>query len=340
MSENHETAFSQKRVAGGTSRKAVLQQTLGAAALAAILALPGCATAPAARPSIAPPPAAPAGPLLMQATDFAKLTPKPASPRVAKAHGAPRAVARAGAHTPRAPQESYRSIVRRQGGDAVAPVPASGLVPLVRATYTPAPRLETPRSDGPNVFGSVALAIGHTPTESKWRHVATASLTGQAGPWAEVLSRARGLSREQQMLVVNAWVNHRIRFVDDARLYRVSDQWATAAESLSSGQGDCEDYAIAKLQMLRALGVPTDDLYLVIARDLVRRQDHALLAMRAGGQMWILDSGGDTVLRAEQVSDYLPLISYSGSRSWIHGRRSPSSVMMADAGGRAPIAAR
>ena len=35
------------------------------------------------------------------------------------------------------------------------------------------------------------------------------------------------------------------------------------------GRGDCEDYAIAKLQMLRAAGFEDRDLYLVIAKDLI-----------------------------------------------------------------------
>jgi predicted transglutaminase-like cysteine proteinase len=226
------------------------------------------------------------------------------------------------------------SILANQG--AVAPAPASaGYGAAYRPFQAAFPRIVP--DDRPDVFGSTALRIGRTPLDARWQRVERTPIGAAATAFLHGLD---GLTEIERIDAVNRYVNARVEFTNDSTQFGSADLWLAAAETLRRGRGDCEDYAIAKLQMLRALGVPTDDLFLVIARDLVRRQDHALLAVRAGGQMWILDSGGDAVLRAEQVSDYLPLISYSGSRSWIHGRRATSSVMMADAGGRAPIAAR
>ena len=112
-----------------------------------------------------------------------------------------------------------------------------------------------------------------------------------------------------------------MRFVDDARQYGREDFWSAASETLRRGRGDCEDYAIAKLQMLRAAGFADRDLYLVIAKDLVRRSDHALLVVRADGRLLVLDNGTDLILDAEDASDYRPVLTYSATAAWTHGYR-------------------
>ena len=114
---------------------------------------------------------------------------------------------------------------------------------------------------------------------------------------------------------------HRVRFVDDARQYGREDQWTTASETLRRGRGDCEDYAIAKLQMLRSAGFSDRDLYLVVARDLVRRSDHALLVVRAGGRMLVLDNGTDLILDSDEISDYRPVLTFAANGAWTHGYR-------------------
>ena len=77
------------------------------------------------------------------------------------------------------------------------------------------------------------------------------------------------------------------------------------------------------MQILRAAGVPSRDLHLVIVRDLVRRQDHAVLAVRTANGFAILDSNTDKVLRSEDVVDYRPIMTFSSEGSWIHGYTEP-----------------
>jgi predicted transglutaminase-like cysteine proteinase len=101
---------------------------------------------------------------------------------------------------------------------------------------------------------------------------------------------------------------------------RVTGAAASYAASLR-GRGDCEDYAIAKLQMLRAAGFADRDLYLVIAKDLVRRSDHALLVVRADGRLLVLDNGTDRILDAQDAGDYRPVLTYSATAAWTHGYR-------------------
>ena len=82
--------------------------------------------------------------------------------------------------------------------------------------------------------------------------------------------------------------------------------------------------------MLRAAGFSDRDLYLVVAKDLVRRSDHALLVVRAGGRMLVLDNGTNAILDADRPGDYRPVLTFAASGSWTHGyRRAIPSVAVA-----------
>ncbi|HEU5286138.1 MAG TPA: transglutaminase-like cysteine peptidase [Sphingomicrobium sp.] len=183
-------------------------------------------------------------------------------------------------------------------------------------------------SGRPDVFGSVALAVGRTSLDRRWRAVARKRVGGAAAAYAAGL---RGRSDIARVEAVNRYVNHRVQFVDDSRQYGRDDLWSAASETLRRGRGDCEDYAIAKLQMLRAAGFSDRDLYLVVAKDLVRRADHALLVVRAGGRMLVLDNGTDAILNADNPGDYRPVLTFAANGAWTHGyrRRMPSIAVAA-----------
>ena len=173
-------------------------------------------------------------------------------------------------------------------------------------------------SDRPDVFNSVALPIGRSPLEGRWQRVAHGAPDAPAARFAASLTSRDAYHRLE---AVNLYVNRRVHFVDDSKQYGVADYWASAAQTLARGRGDCEDYAIAKLALLRRAGFAEHDLYLVIAHDLVRRQDHAVAVARVDGKLWLLDSGTDELLDASQAHDYRPVFSFSGSHSWTHGYR-------------------
>lgn len=186
----------------------------------------------------------------------------------------------------------------------------------------------TGRMNAPDVFGSFAMPVRHTALDAKWR-----SVEGQGlgrGPWTVLIRAEASEDRLAQVTAVNRWVNARISFASDISTQGKDDDWAGAARSLSSGRGDCEDYAITKLQILRAMGFSEDDLYLVIARDLVRRADHAVLAVRIDGELMVLDSETDVLLDGQAAQDYRPIFSYSGHRAWVHGyRKQPTPMLLA-----------
>ena len=51
----------------------------------------------------------------------------------------------------------------------------------------------------------------------------------------------------------NRAVNLAAKCTTDTRKHRIPDHWATPFETIGSGTGDCEDYAITKYALLRAL---------------------------------------------------------------------------------------
>jgi predicted transglutaminase-like cysteine proteinase len=218
------------------------------------------------------------------------------------------------------------------------PHPASAsAAPFARAILPITPAVgEGVVTGRPDVFGTVALRVSHTPLDSKWRSVERSNVGPQAARFAAGL---RGKSSFERLEAVNWYVNRRVHFVDDSQQFGRADVWSSAADTLRRGRGDCEDYAIAKLQMLRRAGLGERDLYLVIVKDLVRRADHAVLVARAAGHMYVLDNGTDEVMESETISDYRPVLSFSASGEWTHGYRvNPAPVEIAAADPKKPLA--
>ena len=179
----------------------------------------------------------------------------------------------------------------------------------------------------PDVFGSVALRVDHTPLDARWRGVEHSQVDGPAARFAEA---QRGKDEVAKLEAVDWYVNKRVHFVDDSVQWGRADVWSSASVTLSRGRGDCEDFAIAKLAMLRRAGFAEKDLYVVILKDLVRRADHAVLVARAGGHMYVLDNGTDRILDSESVPDYRPILTFASSGTWTHGyRMQPAPVNIA-----------
>lgn len=217
------------------------------------------------------------------------------------------------------------SLMAQQGAATISPA-AAAIAPAVQPAVLRSPwsgqavtlsRAAIPVGR-PDVFGSVALAIDTTPLDQRWQAVAQRPAEASATRWAESL---RSHSEAERIDAVNRFVNRRITFEDDIRQFGRPDVWQSAGEALRRGKGDCEDYAITKLQLLRAAGLSERDLYLVIAKDLVRRSDHAVLAVHSGGRLWILDNGTDRVTDSADIRDYRPIFTYAAGRRWTHGYR-------------------
>jgi predicted transglutaminase-like cysteine proteinase len=131
------------------------------------------------------------------------------------------------------------------------------------------------------------------------------------------------LGRQQQGRTllgrINRAVNMAIRPMSDWTQYGVGSYWATPFETLSSGVGDCKDYAILKYVVLREAGISPEDLRLVIVHDIKGRTNHAVLSVRDDGKWVILDNRTLIVINADVAQYYYPLfvIDHRGVRTFI-----------------------
>jgi predicted transglutaminase-like cysteine proteinase len=89
------------------------------------------------------------------------------------------------------------------------------------------------------------------------------SRRAQSG-YAERFEKLRDRPLPEKCAAVNAAVNKDIAFVWDQWNYGIEERFATPAETLREGRGDCEDYAIMKYFLLRYLNVPADNLLLAV----------------------------------------------------------------------------
>lgn len=196
---------------------------------------------------------------------------------------------------------------------AIAIIAAATPIAFTAAAWALAPAARAAAS-APNAFGSVGLGLGDTRYSERWRRVASS-----AGPaqMRSLVQPARALPGPSKAEFVNAALNRRIRYRFDSS---GGDHWATAGETLRRGAGDCEDYAIAKMHALRALGVPAGDLYMTIGHDAAAGIAHAVLLVRSGGRLFVLDNRSDRLVPQEAYRDFYPIISFSAAgRSWLHG---------------------
>src|SRR3546814_2898490 len=93
-------------------------------------------------------------------------------------------------------------------------------------------------------------------SDLEWRRVSSRGLSGRD------LGRAIGVvpqDRGALLARVNTWVNHEIAYRNDRQLFGTSDYWADAATTLARKTGDCEDFAILKMQMLAGAGVDSNE---------------------------------------------------------------------------------
>lgn len=140
-----------------------------------------------------------------------------------------------------------------------------------------------------------------------------------------VLVKGANLEREDQIRLVHRYVNRRSyrrdrarkelsSFTDAVETFR--NRWMTLFEFAKRG-GDCEDYATAKYFLLRQLGIPADDLRIVIIRERRHRAYHAVLAVRQPtGAIWLLES--NNVIAKDPHRGYRFVYAVNEKSVWDH----------------------
>lgn len=108
---------------------------------------------------------------------------------------------------------------------------------------------------------------------------------------------------------INRYLN-RLPYIEDTRHWQQPDYWATPLEFVASGGGDCEDFAIAKLFSLAAIGVPMQQLRLLYVQNMnaqdPQEQPHMVLLYTGGGDSTDKDSS-DALVLDNLTNDIVPL---------------------------------
>jgi predicted transglutaminase-like cysteine proteinase len=134
--------------------------------------------------------------------------------------------------------------------------------------------------------------------------------------WDAVINGLRGKDRMTQLREVNTEMNDK-RYITDPVNWNLPDYWATPFQFLRKN-GDCEDYAIAKYMALRDLGIPVDDMRIVVLNDLNLGIAHAVLAVYVNGKPYILDNQISKVVPASSIHHYQPVYSINENGWWLH----------------------
>lgn len=136
--------------------------------------------------------------------------------------------------------------------------------------------------------------------------------------WKRFLATLEGRDRMAQLREVNAYMN-RAPYIVDPINYGVPDYWATPRQFFIK-DGDCEDYGIAKYLSMRALGMPTKPMRIVVLFDENLRLAHAVLAVYMDGTIWIADNQISQVIEHSRIRHYRPIYSVNENAWWMHKR--------------------
>lgn len=139
----------------------------------------------------------------------------------------------------------------------------------------------------------------------------------------ESLAVIASTDEETRVVQVNQFFNRRVFFREDVEVWGQQDYWASPLETLARGQGDCEDYAIAKYFSLLAVGVVPARLRLVYVRATLGlpagpQVAHMVLAYypAPGAEPMILDNLVLEVMPASRRKDLVPVFSFNTEGLW------------------------
>lgn len=137
--------------------------------------------------------------------------------------------------------------------------------------------------------------------------------------WQNLLRSAKNLPEKAKLDKVNDFFNLNSLFVNDIIHWKIEDYWATPWEFLTTGAGDCEDFAIAKYFTLKELGVDENKMRITYVKALRLNQAHMVLTYFETPRSVpiVLDNLISDIRPATQRSDLLPVYSFNGSGLWI-----------------------
>ncbi len=118
---------------------------------------------------------------------------------------------------------------------------------------------------------------------------------------------------------INRRINKLIEYTPDLYSIGIPQVWPTRKE-LNRKHGkilaDCKGYAVYKYERLKQIGIPVDDLALIVVLT-NRREGHMVLGWYQGGESppLILDNRDSTIWPADKT-EYQPIVIFNENKIW------------------------
>src|SRR5882762_8797509 len=135
----------------------------------------------------------------------------------------------------------------------------------------------------------------------------------------DIVAEGAGRSGLARVGLINRAVDLAITPTSDEAQWGVADHWSPPFETLQTHRGDCEDYAIVKYVAPLRAGLSHDDVKIVILRNLLPKEDHAVVAARVDGQWLILDNRHLALVRDIDMVRFSPrfMLDEDGTRRFV-----------------------
>jgi predicted transglutaminase-like cysteine proteinase len=148
-----------------------------------------------------------------------------------------------------------------------------------------------------------------------------------AAQWRDLLTTSQNLAETEKVRKVNDFFNQHINYKEDSEIWGRSDYWATPLEMMGRGEGDCEDYAIAKYFSLLLAGIPADRLRITYVKAKIGgiyskvSIAHMVLGYypSPNDEPIILDNMLNDVRPASRRPDLTPVFSFNSDGLWVGG---------------------
>jgi predicted transglutaminase-like cysteine proteinase len=137
--------------------------------------------------------------------------------------------------------------------------------------------------------------------------------------WNELVAQVKAAGDPMaKITTANSLMNQR-RYIEDMPNWNKTEFWATSYEFLKKN-GDCEDFSIAKYMLLKAAGIPVEDMRIFSVRlRSLGGTGHAILVVYQGNKAWVLDNRNKKVMDASLVKvEFQPVMSLNEQQWWYH----------------------
>jgi predicted transglutaminase-like cysteine proteinase len=186
----------------------------------------------------------------------------------------------------------------------------------------------------PNIFGSKEIASQNWGVKTsaianwvamlkRWSNGAPCeSNTCTSKGWDALVAKVKAAGDPMaQIRTANQLMNDPAQhpYIEDINNWGKTEYWTTAFQFLKKS-GDCEDFSIAKYMLLKAAGVPVENMRIVAVR--IRSLGglgHAVLVVYQGDKALVLDNRVAPVMDEELVRrEFQPALSVNEKSWWVH----------------------